>query len=377
MPMTHPGLRRQIAPILLALMSGLAAACVAPEGVPAVHSPVLSGTIRDSSGQVQDNLWRFADHAGPLADTSCPPGTPYLEPLAIDLAAIPVSLGEPDQLARRIPQTVSIAGAWELSSGHSNFGGLSGLALIPEAEGGGLLAATDAGAFVWIGFLDGAPAGARLAYMQGLDGSQYSGKSEGDGEGLVYQDGLALVSFERDFRIEAFALGGCGGNARGVPVAALPDRYNGRGIDENQGPEALFLTPDGALGFGYEGMLGTSPLGQVLADGSAEWTGAAAPAPMAHGLVGLEQVAMPDGSVRTLQLFRAWDPLQGNRIRLAWGEGEDEALTLGRPLLVDNFEGIAAEATETGLRVWIVSDDNFSARQRTLLYVFDIALGGG
>ena len=81
--------------------------------------------------------------------------------------------------------------------------------------------------------------------------------------------------------------------------------------------------------------------------------------------------------MRTLQLFRAWDPLQGNRIRLAWGEGEDEALTLGRPLLVDNFEGIAAEATETGLRVWIVSDDNFSARQRTLLYVFDIALGGG
>ena len=359
---------------LMALV--LMTACVAPAEAPPVHSPAISGTIRDSSGQVQDRLWRFADHTDRLRDTSCPPGTRHLDPLEIALTATPVSLGEDSQIARRIPQTVSIAGAWQLSSSHANFGGLSGLALIPEAEGGGLLAVTDAGAFVWIDLEDGAPASARLAYMQGLDGSQYTGKSEGDAEGLVYQDGLALVSFERDFRIEAFAVAACGGNALGAPVAALPDRYGNRSVDENQGPEALFLTPDGVLGFGYEGMLGTSPLGRVLADGTAEWTGETAPTPMAHGLVGMEQVAMPDGSLRTLQLFRAWDPLQGNRIRLVWGEGEEESLSLARPLLVDNFEGIAAEATGSGLRVWIVSDDNFSARQRTLLYVFDIALSG-
>lgn len=377
MRITRPRLSRQFSLILLALTSGLAAACVAPEDAPAVYSPVLSGTVRDSSGQVQDTLWRFADNAGRLTNTSCPPAAGHLEPLAIDLAASPVSLGDADQVARRIPAPVSVAGAWELSSSHANFGGLSGLALIPQEEGGGLLAVTDTGAFVWIDLENGAPASARLAYMQGLDGSAYAGKSEGDAEGLVYRDGLALVSFERDFRIEAFALAACGSNALGAPVAALPDRYGNRSIDENQGPEALFLTPDGALGFGYEGMLGTSPLGQVLADGTAAWTGETAPAPLAHGLVGMEQVAMPDGSVRTLQLFRAWDPLQGNRIRLVWGEGEDESLNLARPLLVDNFEGIAAEATDAGLRVWIISDDNFSARQRTLLYVFDISISGG
>lgn len=373
MRMTRFDLRRPFSLSLLAIL----VACVAPAEAPRVHSPVIPGTIQDSSGQAKDSLWRLPVNYDRLRDTSCPPGSRPLDPLPIDLTASPVSLGEAGQIARRIPQSVNIAGAWELSSSHANFGGLSGLALIPEAEGGGLLAVTDAGAFVWLDLEDGAPASAQLAYMQGLDGSQYTGKSAGDAEGLVYWGGLALVSFERDFRIEAFALAACGGNARGAPVAALPDRYGNRSVDVNQGPEALFLTPDGALGFGYEGMLGTSPIGRVLADGSAEWTGETAPAPLAHGLVGMEQVAMPDGSVRTLQLFRAWDPLQGNRIRLVWGEGEEDSLSLARPLLVDNFEGIAAEATGTGLRVWIVSDDNFSPRQRTLLFVFDISLGGG
>lgn len=293
--------------------------------------------------------------------------------MPIDLTATPVSPGSEDTLDSRLPDGARLTGAWELSSSHSNFGGLSGLARLPDEEGGGLLAVTDAGAFLWIDLEDGAPASARLAYMQGPGGKQYTGKTAGDAEGLVYAEGLALVSFERDFRIEAFALAACGANARGAEVARLPARYGDRKVDDNQGPEALYLTPEGHLGFGYEGMLGTSPLGQVMADGTGQWTGETAPAPLAHGLVGLEHVELADGRVRMVQLYRAWDPVQGNRIRLSWGESETERLTLSASLLVDNFEGLAAEvAGPDTLRIWIISDDNFSSRQRTLLYLFEV-----
>ena len=125
-------------------------------------------------------------------------------------------------------------------------------------------------------------------------------------------------------------------------------------------------------------MLGVSPLGEVLTGERSRWTGEKAPAPALHGLVGREIVPLPDGTSITLDLYRAWDPVQGNRIRLTWGAEESDRLTLSRPLLVDNFEGLAAEVLENGaIRVWIVSDNNFAGNQKTLLYAFDIAISQG
>ena len=41
---------------------------------------------------------------------------------------------------------------------------------------------------------------------------------------------------------------------------------------------------------------------------------------------------------------------------------------------VDNFEGITVRPREDGgVRIFIISDDNFSERQRTLLMAFDLA----
>lgn len=362
------------------------ATCAAPDdgragGAPLTGPAVETGqewpkvTENDPDWHPDDRLWRPADHARTLIDASCPAGSSRQEPLPIELSVKPVTLGTPAQIAAKIPETAVLSGAWELSSPNSNFGGLSGLALLPPSEGGGLLAVSDAGAFVWIGLENGAPTSAKIAYMQGTDGEYLTGKAEADAEGLVWSDGLALVSFERSFRIEGFALSACGAAARAAEIARLPDRHNGRNIDDNQGPEAIFLGADGALGFGYEGMLGTSPLGRVFTGGAADWTGENAPAPSFHGLVGREIVTLPDGTSHTLELFRAWDPVQGNRIRLRWGNGEAQSLTLSRPLLVDNFEGIAAEPLQDGrIRVWTVSDNNFSGSQKTLLYSFDITM---
>lgn len=374
----------KLLPALLA--TSLMVTCAAPgevgAGAPPVAAPV-SGNVPERPEVAEsvpnlagnDRLWRVRDHAKTLISASCPAGSARQEPLPIDLSVTPVSLGSADEIARRIPETAVLSGAWELSSPNSNFGGLSGLALLPGSEGGGLLTVSDAGAFIWIDLENGAPSGAKIAYMQGSNGAQLSGKRSGDAEGLVWSDGLALVSFERDFRIEAFALSACGSAARAASVAALPEKFERRNIDENQGPEAIFLETDGALGFGYEGMLSVSPLGQVLADGTSEWTGQSAPAPALHGLVAREILAFSKGSARTFELFRAWDPVQGNRIRLKWGDDEAQSLTLSRPLLVDNFEGLTAEVLHNGaIRVWMVSDNNFSGQQKTLLYAFDITI---
>jgi hypothetical protein len=40
---------------------------------------------------------------------------------------------------------------------------------------------------------------------------------------------------------------------------------------------------------------------------------------------------------------------------------------------IDNFEGLAVERRPDGaVRIYIVSDDNFSSSQRTLLMVFEL-----
>ena len=47
-------------------------------------------------------------------------------------------------------------------------------------------------------------------------------------------------------------------------------------------------------------------------------------------------------------------------------------MSLRRPLTVDNFEGLAAVPGQDGaIRFYVISDDNFSSRQRTLLLAFD------
>lgn len=352
-------------PSLLTSVAGLLAlvTCAAP-GAPAAAS-VAQSFPQDSSffhetAAPEIRTKSCAEHAGDPAPFS-----------PISLSATPLTEAQTTALAKRLPAGASLAGGWELTSDDPNFGGLSGLAL---AEGN-LLAVTDAGGWVGLGLVEGVPASATIAYMKAADGRFLSGKSENDAEGLAWREGIAFVSYERDFRVEAFDLGGCGAAARAVRVAALPGEFGGQPVDTNAGPEALALTPEGALVFGYESAAeSSSPIGQVLADGTGRWTGRLAGSPKGFALVAMDVVRLPSGEDREISLYRAFDPIRGARSVLVWGDGEAQRLTLSRPVLTDNFEGLAAEVLADGrLRLWIVSDDNFSKLQRTLLYAFDVA----
>jgi hypothetical protein len=338
--------------------------CAAP-GAPPVAS-ADSATVA-----VQPSTNAAAVLAPQIREKSC--GAETVTPSRfsdIALAVRALSDAQAGAISKRLPEGARFAGGWDLASEDPNFGGLSGLAFAQ----GNLLAVSDAGAWIGLSVIEGAPTTATIGYMTGADGRLLSGKAENDAEGLVWYDGVAFVSFERDFRIEAFDLAGCGAAARAVRAASLPAEYGDKPVDTNSGPEALALTPDGALLFGYESAPDSvSPIGEVQADGTSRWTGRLSANPKGFALVGMDIVRLPSGEDREISLYRAFDPLRGARSVLVWGPGKDQRLTLSRPMLTDNFEGLAAEVLESGeLRLWIVSDSNFNAVQRTLLYAFDV-----
>lgn len=316
-------------------------------------------------------LWNFSAAEDDIRAASCSghssPPVPFSELLFEPKSLEPGQIAE---LSKRLPEGAKLAGAWGLTADDPNFGGISGIAL----GEGGLIGVTDAGGWVGISITNGKPRAATLAYMRSAKGTYLSGKIENDAEDIAWRDGIAIVSFERDFRIEAFDLGGCGSAAKAVRVADLPDEIGGKDVDSNSGPEGMTLTPDGALRFGYEGVSDSnSPLGEVLKEGTGRWTGISADNPSGFALTGMDTVRLATGEDRDVLLFRAFDPIRGARAVVVWGPGEDQRATLSRPVLTDNFEGIAAEPLEDGrLRLWIVSDDNFSTLQRTLLYAIDV-----
>ncbi|MEM8724486.1 MAG: esterase-like activity of phytase family protein, partial [Pseudomonadota bacterium] len=54
------------------------------------------------------------------------------------------------------------------------------------------------------------------------------------------------------------------------------------------------------------------------------------------------------------------------------GEGRRALITLRPPLTVDNFEGLAVREQAGRTFLYIVSDDNFSLNQRSLLMKFEV-----
>ncbi len=308
--------------------------------------------------------WSFSANAPALRAASCPEGAAFEAPQSLDISATSVPLPSAGVEAEMI-EGMTLAGTWHLTADDPNFGGLSGLAV---QASGSLLAITDAGGWVWIGIdpATGDPDGfGAISYMRGADGNFLNGKTQADAEGLALRDGLALVSFERNHRIEAFDLEGCGAAARAAPIATLPEMIGEDAVPENKGPEALSLSDDGvlAVGFEYRNADG-SPLATLMANGSlGDLTYA--------GQAGMYlQTALDVKGDTIARVFRAYDPIRKTRVKLHVGEATAH---LKAPFPVDNFEGVAIGASPAGAtRIWLISDDNFSAKQRTLLFAFDL-----
>lgn len=221
----------------------------------------------------------------------------------------------------------------------------------------------------------------RYALARNERGVPFPNKDTGDSEGLAQlPDGRFAASFEGTQSIRIFDLnrdGPFGASTFGPPLAGT------EGLPANAGLEAIASTSDGALLVGAEGGdRETTPLWVVP-------LGARTPVPPrinyplapGYSLTALDR--LPNGGFVALERFYA--PIIGARARItrfpeaalnARGVTLPDVEELARiepPMPVDNFEGIAATLGPQGVtRIYIVSDDNYNRRQRTLLLAFDV-----
>lgn len=297
---------------------------------------------------------------------------------AVVVQSTPVDFGA-DRLGRLV-----FRGGVELTSDDDVFGGLSGIEVL---DGDRLVALNDDAEWFEARLVldaSGALTGVtdvRYALMRNERGEPFPDKQTGDSEGLAQlPDGRFAVSFEQTQSIRIFDLN------RDGPFGAStfgPRLTGTASLPPNAGLEALASTADGVLIVGAEGgERATTPLWRVSLDAREP----AAPLigyPLRFGfsLTGMDRT--PDGNFVALERFYA--PIVGARARITRfpatalnARGDtlpdlEELALIAPPLPVDNFEGIAATQMSNGVtRIYIVSDDNYNRRQRTLLYAFDV-----
>jgi hypothetical protein len=271
-------------------------------------------------------------------------------------------------------------GGVELSSGQRIFGGLSGMEVL---DGGRLIAISDNGDWFEAQLVlndAGDLVGARdwrTAMMRDEEGEPFPNKRSGDSEDLTQlTDGRFAVSFEQSQTIRIYDLnrdGPFGPAVRGPLLAGT------QSLPNNSGLEALTSTGDGELIVGAEGgPEATTPIWRARLDAqSAVAPSAHYPISDGYSLTSLDR--LPDGSYVALERFFA--PVIGPRARIKHFSFDangtvanlEELARLAPPLPLDNFEAVSAVRMPDGAtRLYIVSDDNFSRRQRTLLLAFDV-----
>lgn len=283
--------------------------------------------------------------------------------ITVDVAPVPLDPSDP---ARTEIDGFRYAGGLTLTSAStSRLHGLSDLAVTPD---GGFISPTDDGDIVY-GMIrlgaDGQLSGVdevTLRPLLGLDDQPLQGKGQGDAEGVVWLPGAMLISFERDHRIWSYD--------RGKPSPVnMPEAQ----FAENDGMEGL---APAASPHSDAFWVGGEPGGVwycVLKVSCSAVSGLPAPPP------GYRLSALASGPGGELViLHHSFIPAIGSRIIVTIVRDPLHLktvigrLAMGPSSTVDNFEGVAVTSRPSGdWRLYLLSDDNFNDKQRTLLLAFD------
>lgn len=298
--------------------------------------------------------------------------------------AIPIELDRENPAPRSLGPITFLSG-YELVSRHPRFGGLSGLHV--SVDGGMLYAVSDHG--YWFSASLHHDAQGRLLDLKGWKGGVLltpEGVPVGgrltDSEALARdRDGSFIVAFEQIHRLwryppppEAFS----------SPARPVPTPPELEGAPANGGPEAVTVLPDGRLLIiteAYENPDGS--LKAWLVDRERFFPLSYMPA---EGFRVTDAVSLSSGDVLVLERHFSFAKgvaarivrLSGANLRAGNLLKGEELARLEPPLAVDNFEGIAVwESGEAGTFLYLVSDDNYSPVQRTLLFQFRLEKNGG
>jgi hypothetical protein len=298
------------------------------------------------------------------------------EPVAV--RATPVALN-PSDPTQRVVGHLEYRGGLQLVSEHPRFGGISSIRVLPDGER--LVGITDEG--LWLsarpvlrkGLLEGIE-DVEMGPLLDPGGKAPEGKDARDAESLALcRDGSFIVGFERRHRLLRYPAGS--GRPDGVPTA-VPSPPGLEASPLNGGIEALVSLPGGALFALTEYWLEKD---QIVGwtGGPGHWKrlglrfeGALRPA---------DAALLPGGDVLILE--RAYNAERGivhvrirqipeSSIRPGAALGGRVVAEFAPPLVLDNYEGIAAARDRSGeTHVYLVSDDNLDrVRQRTLLLMF-------
>ncbi|MEP5937733.1 MAG: esterase-like activity of phytase family protein [Erythrobacter sp.] len=272
--------------------------------------------------------------------------------------------------------------AWRLDSAHPDFGGFSALLHFGDGQ---FLAGSDNGYLFRFRLGENGPAD---GVLNRIGPSSARSKTVVDLESLMLdpQSGQFWAGFEGSNTIVRYAADDSE-EARANPAEMAH-------WSANSGSEVMARLDDGRTiviaeqqsgmaGGGHEALLfpGDPTLGQAPAqfvfssDASHRPTG---------------MVITPDG--RALMVLRRFDPFDGYSFSIVLAVADpaniraesdwpvQEWMPLDASLPLDNFEGVAlgdVQADGHTCRVWMVSDDNFSAFQDTLLVEFEWDHCGG
>ncbi|MDO5631929.1 MAG: esterase-like activity of phytase family protein [Paracoccus sp. (in: a-proteobacteria)] len=274
---------------------------------------------------------------------------------AFALAALPAGV-----LAQRLDHIGTYV--WRVP-GDRDFGGFSGVAL--SADGSAFHAVTDRAHLYWgtvqrdgNGRITGLSITGR-SHLTDSRGNPLPPGRLGDSEGIaIASDGTIWISFEGLDRIAAYATPQSRAS-RIPPPRALAD------LRINSGMEALAITSDGAIIAIPERSGHPDQPFPVLRWQNDIWD-VPFTIPRRGRFLPTGADIGPDGRLYLLE--RDFRGLLGfsSRIRRFNLDGTGEQVLLEtRPLQYDNLEGISVWDDGTGLRLTLISDDNFNILQRT------------
>ena len=313
------------------------------------------------------------------------PLAPLQRPTPITIAASPIDFDRENPSRKEFGKLIFRAGL-NLYAKSAHFGGFSALAVDPS--GTSLLAVTDAGSWLRATLdYDGRKLkgleDAVFGPILGADGKPLRDGSQRDSEGMTIADGdtrkgTAYLSFERKHRIARYPFNT---ERFGPPAGPVALPGGTKALGANRGIEAITVIRAGRL----KGTLVAFAEGLASGAGNLQgWlVGGPAPGSLTLKRIGgfdvTDAASLPDGGIVVLERrFRFSEGVKMRIRRIAAGELKKGAVIAGEVLLeandsfnIDNMEGIAAHRAASGETVLtLMSDDNFSPLQRTLIMQF-------
>lgn len=311
-------------------------------------------------------------------------GQRHMTPEPVEISAYAVAHLRTGDPAAKSFGPLEYIGGFEMRGQHPNFGGLSAIRV--GADGRSFLAVTDTGDWVQgrIVYAGGRPTGiadVTISPLLTADGRRAKDIGLWDAESIARDGDQVFVGIEREHAVLAFDLrdGGLAARGSSVPLPAFVQRWW-----SNRGIEAMGVFPAGGphagrlIGLAERSGEGDQPSeGFVMdKDGGAPFRFAIA---RADGFETTDLDFLPNGDLVILERF--FTPRRGVAMRLKRVKTADirpDAVVMAETLLtldnshhIDNMEGLSIHRSPTGETVLtIISDDNFSIVQRTLLLQF-------